>query len=115
MKRKQRGARIRDNTRNALKRESRARRLLVRRAILFVGNGRIITDMPNRAIHKPISIRVESIGPIPTVRELPQETEMTVNLRMSRTIWLAMVTEGNKQIAMGEFVDTVSFVITGTS
>ncbi len=38
----------------------------------------------NRTHHRPVSITVETISKLPTVRELPPDIEMTVNLKLNK-------------------------------
>ena len=70
---------------------------------------------PQRSVHRPITINVESITELPAVRELPHDTEITVNLKMSKQMAIDMISELSRQITMGEFVDFVAVTVTGIS
>lgn len=43
--------------------------------------------------HRPISVTLLSVGPVPYVRELPQTTELRINLKMGWKESLELVGE----------------------
>lgn len=69
----------------------------------------------NRSIHRPVSLRVETISPLPEVRTLPTETELTVNLRLNQTVGKELAMYLLKQILVAEPVDEIFITLTGTS
>ena len=66
-------------------------------------------------VHRPITVNVLKVTDLPTVRDLLQETKITVNLKMTRTVALKLSAEINRQLAVGDFVDHVAITITGIS
>lgn len=68
-----------------------------------------------RAIHRPVSITVETISRLPDVRELPSETELTVNLRLSQKKARELALFLLKEILVDEPLDLVAVTVTGAS
>lgn len=69
----------------------------------------------SRAYHRPISIRVEAITPLPQVRDLPSETEMTVNLKLNQHMARELALYLLKEILVDEPIDFIALTIIGTS
>jgi len=65
-----------------------------------------------RAYHRPISMTIEGVRRMPEVRELPQETQLTFNLKGTRKAGLLLVIEIVTQIIEAEFF---AIEITGPS
>jgi hypothetical protein len=60
------------------------------------------TSVPEqRAYHRPISVTVETVEPMPIIRQLPQDTQMTINFKGDEKMGQALIAEINKQIANG--------------
>jgi len=70
-------------------------------------------DKPQRAIHHPITINVEEVDDLPTVRMLPQETLMTVNLKMDRAMARKIMENFQKQLDAPGEIDFIAVTITG--
>jgi hypothetical protein len=71
--------------------------------------------MTQRAIHRPITIHVEVVEDLPTVKTLPQDTQMTINLKMNRATALGLIAKIQSQLDIPGEVDFVAFTITGRS
>ncbi len=56
-----------------------------------------------RNYHRPISITIETVTPVPEVRALPLETQMTLNLKGDRKTAELLIAEIQKQIARVDF------------
>jgi hypothetical protein len=56
-----------------------------------------------RAFHRPISITVEDARKMPDIRELPQTTQMTINIKGNRAAGLLIVKEIIMQILTDDF------------
>lgn len=56
-----------------------------------------------RTYHRPITITIENVKPLPIVKELPHETQQTLNLRGNRKTALLLIEEINKQIEKDDF------------
>ncbi len=62
-----------------------------------------------RAYHRPISITIETIEPMALIRSLPQETQMTVNLKGDKVLGDALISEIKRQIEIaGHFAITIT-------
>ena len=70
-------------------------------------------NKPQRAIHHPITINVEDVDDLPTVRMLPQETLMTVNLKMNRAMARKIMENFQKQLDAPGEIDFVAVTLTG--
>jgi len=70
-------------------------------------------NKPQRAIHHPITINVEEVDDLPTVRMLPQETLMTVNLKMNRAMAKKIIDNFQRQLDQPVEIDFVAVTITG--
>ena len=57
--------------------------------------------------HRPISITIENVKDLPTERELPLETQQTINLRGNRKSAKLLIEMIQKQIEKNDF-----FVVT---
>jgi len=68
-----------------------------------------------RATHRPISIRVETITRLPDVRDLPVDTQMTINLKLDQKRAKELSMFLLKEILIDEPVDFIAVTITGTS
>lgn len=68
-----------------------------------------------RAYHRPIKIKVESIIRMPDVRDLPQETQMTVNLQFNRKSRREMILFLIKEELADEPLEFTFVTITGPS
>ena len=68
-----------------------------------------------RSIHRPISVNVESISRLPNVRELPTESELTVNLRLNQKMARELALFLLKEILIDEPLEIVAVSVTGTS
>ena len=58
---------------------------------------------PQRAVHRPITITIENVRPMPILRVLPHETQMTANLKGDRKSAELLISEINKQLEHGDF------------
>jgi len=56
-----------------------------------------------RNYHRPISVTIESVTPIPEVRTLPLETQITLNLKGNRKTAELLISEIQRQIATVDF------------
>lgn len=65
-----------------------------------------------RNYHRPISVTIESVTPVPEVRALPQETQITLNLKGNRKTAEMLIAEIQRQI---EKVDFFAVTIEGPS
>lgn len=68
-----------------------------------------------RAYHRPFRMRVESISGLATVRDLPQETEMTINLQFDRKSRREMILFLLKEEFLDEPLEFTFVTITGPS
>ena len=70
-----------------------------------------------RNYHRPISVRVEEIRRMPDVKELPAETQMTINLKFSKGAAKEMVLYLINELLMDsdEFENIYPVEITGPS
>jgi len=73
------------------------------------------SNKQNRAVHRPITINIENVEDLPVIRSLPQETLITVNLKMNRVVALMLVEHIQKQLNAPEEIDLIASTITGTS
>lgn len=48
---------------------------------------------PKTVYHRPISVQLVSVGPVPYVRELPSEVELRINLKMGWKESLELIAE----------------------
>lgn len=71
--------------------------------------------MLNRAYHRPISIKVESVSRLPEVRDLPSETQMTVNLKLNQKMAKELAMYLLKEILVDEPIDFIALTVTGPS
>ena len=71
--------------------------------------------MKARTYYRPISIRVETISRLPDVRNLPSETEITVNLKLSQAKARELAMYLLKEILVDEPLDLIALTITGVS
>jgi hypothetical protein len=71
--------------------------------------------MSGRAYHRPISIRVEKIQRMPDIKQLPSETQMTVNLKFDHDGAKQMVLYLLNELLVKEPLDYVFVEITGPS
>jgi len=69
----------------------------------------------NRAVHRPISITVESIKDLPDVRELPQDTEITINFKMDQRRAKMMLAKIKRKLKEAGEIDFIAFTVTGIS
>lgn len=65
-----------------------------------------------RAFHRPISMTIEEVFPTPSVRDLPQVTQLTLNLKGNRATAELLIAEIRRQV---EIVDFFSVTIEGVS
>lgn len=68
-----------------------------------------------RAVHRPLSINVEDVNDLPEVRELPQDTQITINIKTNRKMALKLIETVQRQLDKPGELDFVAFTITGTS
>jgi len=61
-----------------------------------------VTDK-NRNYHRPISITIERVEPMPLIRKLPLETQMVLNLKGNRKNAELLIAEIQKQIKIDDF------------
>jgi len=71
--------------------------------------------MATRSFHRPISIKVETISRLPDVRELPADTELTINLKFDQKRARELAMYLLKEILVDEPVELVAVTITGTA
>ena len=57
---------------------------------------------PQRAIHRTITLTIETIQPLPTVRTLPPETLVPLNLKGNGESGEKLIAEIKKQMKMNE-------------
>lgn len=69
-------------------------------------------DKPDRTYHRPISMVVENVRPMPEERELPHQTQLTFNLKGNRVSGLLIIKEITLQILKSDFF---AVEITGSS
>ena len=67
----------------------------------------IIMTKKQRRYHRPITITIENVKDLPTERELPVETQQTLNLRGDRKTAKLLIDKIQKQIEKHDF-----FVVT---
>jgi len=60
-----------------------------------------------RTYHRPITITIENVKPMPVERDLPVETQQTLNLKGNRKTAKLLIEEIQKQIENNDF-----FVVT---
>jgi len=68
----------------------------------------------DRAVHRPITINVEEVDDLPIIRDLPQETMLTINLKMTRKVALSLISKIQQQLDVPGGLDHVALTITGT-
>lgn len=73
------------------------------------------TSKSTRSIHRPVSLRVETISPLPEIRTLPAETELTINLRLDQKMGKELAMYLLRQILIDEPIDEIFVTLTGTS
>lgn len=56
-----------------------------------------------RGTHRPITVIVEQVKPMPTERELPHETQMYINIKGNRLTGEALIAEIQKQLTVADF------------
>ena len=56
-----------------------------------------------RNFHRPISITIERVEPMPLVRTLPRETQLVLNLKGNRKNAELLIAEIQKQIKITDF------------
>jgi len=71
--------------------------------------------MKLRSVHRPISIRVETISPLPDVRVLPVDTEMTVNLKLDQKKAKELAMFLLKEILVDTPLELIAVTITGVN
>jgi hypothetical protein len=69
---------------------------------------------PKTAYHRPLSMRVQKIGRVPDERELPTETEMTINFSFTREKAKEMIDYLNKELE-SEWLKIIRVEIIGPS
>ena len=73
-----------------------------------------MTNQP-RAIHRPITIHVESVEDLPEIRVVPADTLITINLKMKRAVAVQLVEHIQKQLDKPVDIDFVASTLTGVS
>ena len=58
---------------------------------------------PIRAYHRPISITVESVRQTPDMKEIPRETQQTINLKGNSETAQKLIDELKRQKKIGDF------------
>ena len=56
-----------------------------------------------RNYHRPISVTIESVTPVPEIRTLAHETQMVINLKGNRKTAELLIAEIQRQIATVDF------------
>lgn len=67
-----------------------------------------------RAVHRPISVIVETIDKLPYERTLPTETQLTINLKFTRAMAQDMILFLEQGLKTSD-VEYVALTITGLS
>jgi hypothetical protein len=65
--------------------------------------------------HRPITIRVKSVAPLPIVKTLPQDTMVPVNLKMDREMAEEFIKQIRIQLDAPGEIALVSLSLTGIS
>jgi len=71
------------------------------------------SNKPQRAIHHPITINIEDVEDLATVRTLPPDTLMTVNLKMDRAMARKIMANFQKQLDGPGEIDFIAVTLTG--
>ena len=60
-------------------------------------------EKPQRNFHRPISMTIETVSPIPEYRVVPHETQIVLNLKGNRKTAELLIAEIQRQIANVDF------------